>query len=76
MATRLAEIVGEAGDKVVKRVLGHADGTVTAIYNRYAYVREMRSALEKWARDLTAAKNVAATDPRLKIPRIQGRAGA
>jgi integrase len=67
VATRLAEIVGEAGDKVVKRVLGHADGTVTALYNRYAYVREMRSALERWARDLTASEDMAASVPRLKI---------
>lgn len=27
---------------------------VTAIYNRYAYVREMRRVLEVWANDLTA----------------------
>jgi hypothetical protein len=38
----------------VKRVLGHSDGSVTAIYNRYGYVREMRRALEQWAKDLTS----------------------
>ena len=37
----------------MKRVLGHSDGTVTAIYNRYGYVKEMRAALEQWASDLT-----------------------
>lgn len=53
VATRLAEQLGDEGDKLVKRVLGHSDGSVTAIYNRYAYVREMRRVLEKWANDLT-----------------------
>jgi hypothetical protein len=28
------------------RVLGRADGSVTAIYNRYGYVKEMREVLE------------------------------
>jgi integrase len=55
VATRLAESLGDQGDKLIKRVLGHSDGTVTAIYNRYAYVREMRQVLEKWANDLTAS---------------------
>jgi integrase len=54
VATRLAEVLGDQGDKLVKRVLGHSDGSVTAIYNRYAYVREMRCVLEVWASDLTA----------------------
>jgi integrase len=53
VATRLAEALGDQGDKLVKRVLGHSDGSVTAIYNRYGYVREMRKALERWADDLT-----------------------
>jgi integrase len=53
VATRLAETLGDQGDKLVTRVLGHSDGSVTAIYNRYAYVREMRKALEVWANELT-----------------------
>jgi integrase len=53
VATRLAESLGDEGDKLVKRVLGHSDGSVTAIYNRYAYVREMRRAMEQWVNDLT-----------------------
>jgi integrase len=53
VATRLAEALGDQGDKLVKRVLGHSDGSVTAIYNRYAYVKEMRRVLEIWANDLT-----------------------
>lgn len=55
VATRLAESLGDVGDKLVKRVLGHSDGSVTAIYNRYGYVKEMRKALEQWANDLTKA---------------------
>jgi integrase len=54
VATRLAEALGDQGDKLVKRFLGHSDGSVTAIYNRYAYVREMRRVLEVWANDLMA----------------------
>jgi integrase len=60
VATRLAEALGEQGEKLVKRVLGHSDGSVTAIYNRYAYVREMRTALEKWASELTAVASAQA----------------
>lgn len=55
VATRLAEVLGDAGTSVIKRVLGHSDGSVTAIYNRYGYVREMRRVLEQWADDLTGA---------------------
>jgi hypothetical protein len=55
VATRLAELLGDEGDKLVKRVLGHSDGSVTAIYNRYGYIREMRRALEMWANELTGA---------------------
>jgi integrase len=54
VATRLAEQLGDEGDKLIKRVLGHADGSVTSIYNRYGYVREMRRVLEKWANELIA----------------------
>lgn len=54
VATRLAEILGYEGDKLVKRVLGHADSSVTALYNQYGYVREMRRALELWANELTS----------------------
>jgi len=69
VATRLAEALGENGEKLVKRVLGHADGSVTAIYNRYAYVREMRKALERWADELTKSTpdehTIALSDTRL-----------
>jgi integrase len=54
VATRIAEKLGVGGEQLIQRVLGHSDGSVTAIYNRYGYVREMRSVLEQWAMDLTA----------------------
>jgi hypothetical protein len=54
VATRIAEQLGVGGEQLIKRVLGHADGSVTAIYNRYGYVKEMREVLERWAEDLTA----------------------
>lgn len=62
VATMLAEQLGDQGDQLVKRVLGHSDGSVTAIYNRYGYVREMRRALEKWANDLTAEPSRESTE--------------
>jgi integrase len=58
VATRLAEVLGDEGDKLIKRVLGHSDGSVTAIYNRYGYVREMRRALVAWASELTSDTEV------------------
>jgi integrase len=58
VATRLAELLGDQGDKLIKRVLGHSDGSVTAIYNRYGYVREMRRALEAWAAELLSNADV------------------
>jgi integrase len=52
VATRIAEQLGVGGEQLIRRVLGHADGSVTAIYNRYGYVKEMREVLERWAQDL------------------------
>jgi integrase len=51
--THIAESLGIGGEPLIKRLLGHADGSVTAIYNRYGYMREMLAALEAWARELT-----------------------
>ena len=65
VATRLAEQLGVGGEQLIKRVLGHADGSVTAIYNRYGYVKEMRAVLETWAADLTGASNVTSLHPKL-----------
>ena len=42
---------------MIKRVLRHADGSVTAIYNRYGYVKETRAVLEHWVMDLTAGES-------------------
>lgn len=53
VATRIAELLGVGGEQLIRRVLGHADGSVTAIYNRYGYVKEMRTALEQWVEELT-----------------------
>lgn len=58
VATRIAEVLGDEGDKLIKRVLGHSDGSVTAIYNRYGYVREMRRALEAWTTELLSGSEV------------------
>jgi integrase len=58
VATRIAEATGEAGDKLVKRVLGHVDQSVTAIYNRYAYVKEVRKVLSEWANELLATEKM------------------
>ena len=49
----MTEIV-RRGEQLIKRVLAHSDGSVTAIYNRYGYVKEMRAVPEHWATDLTA----------------------
>ncbi len=58
VATRMAELLGDEGDKLIKRVLGHSDGSVTAIYNRYGYVREIRRALEAWATELLSEAEI------------------
>ncbi|MGH8217485.1 MAG: tyrosine-type recombinase/integrase [Steroidobacteraceae bacterium] len=75
VATRMAESLGDEGDKLIKRVLGHSDGSVTAIYNRYGYVREMRRALEQWANDLTCMEPSRQSSP-LANSREVGSVGA
>lgn len=73
VATRIAEQLGVGGEQLIKRVLGHSDGSVTAIYNRYGYVKEMRTVLERWSEELTAPaaphRQLASTEgpPVLKI---------
>ena len=52
VATRPGESLGVGGEQLIKKVLGHSEGSVTAIYNRYGYVKEMRVGLEVWAREL------------------------
>jgi hypothetical protein len=76
VAMRLAEALGEQGEKLVKRVLGHSDGSVTAIYNRYAYVREMRTVLEKCANELTALVCASINESWRTMIAMRSRAGA
>ena len=57
VATRLGEALGVGGEQLIRKVLGHSDGGVTAIYNRYGYVKEMRACLESWAEELTASSS-------------------
>jgi integrase len=73
VATRIAEATGEAGDKLVKRVLGHAEVGATAIYNRYAYVREVRKALTDWANELLATETMhyVCPDSRIVVPQTE-----
>lgn len=66
VATRIAEKLGVGGEQLIKRVLGHSDGSVTAIYNRYGYVKEMRAVLAQWAMDLTGDASRAALRIRRK----------
>ncbi len=72
VATRIAERLGVGGEQLIKRVLGHSDGSVTAIYNRYGYVKEMRAVLDQWAIDLTAdeSKVRSIRQKTLDIPRV------
>ncbi len=51
--SHVAESLGIGGEPLIKRLLGHSDNSVTSIYNRYGYLKEMRAALEAWARELT-----------------------
>jgi integrase len=46
VATSIAEALGIGGEPLVARLLGHSQNSVTAIYNRYGYLKEMRAALE------------------------------
>lgn len=83
VATRIAEQLGVGGEQLIKRVLGHSDGSVTAIYNRYGYVKEMRAVLEQWASDLTRSQTaelsvsarVAITEVTSDARRLPARAG-
>jgi integrase len=50
---------------VVDKVLNHVSGTirgVAAVYNRFAYLDERRSALEAWARHVCSTANPADTN--------------
>ena len=51
-ATGMAKL--GVGRFIVARVLGHADPSVTGIYDRYEYLAEKREALTKWAEHVMA----------------------
>ncbi len=63
---------GDDSESAWVSILGHSDGSVTAIYNRYGYVKEMRSVLDQWAIDLTAdeSKVRSIRQKTLDIPRV------
>lgn len=46
-------------------MLGHSDGSVTAVYNRYGYVREMGACLAAWANELLGAPTTEIKAPML-----------
>jgi hypothetical protein len=51
MATGMARL--EVQPHVIERILNHVSGTISgvaAVYNRFQYLNEMRSGLEKWAK--------------------------
>jgi integrase len=50
-ATQLAAL--RTRPKIIDAILNHKDGSVGAIYNRYAYAQEKRDALEAWAHKLS-----------------------
>ncbi len=52
----VATALSEAGVSrvVVSKVLNHIDASVTAIYDRYEYMKEMRAALDAWGRKVEA----------------------
>ena len=52
VATNLAKLGYDR--LLIKRVLNHKDSSVTAIYDRYTYINEVRDALQNWADKLDA----------------------
>jgi hypothetical protein len=52
IATHIAEQHGVGGEQLIRRVLAHSDGSVTAAYNRCGYLKEMRQVLTAWAEAL------------------------
>jgi integrase len=69
VATWVAEDLGMQGDKVVKRVLGHADSDVTSIYNQYGYVKEVRACLSRLAGQLLVGRQMRYVSPASRFAR-------
>jgi integrase len=53
----------------IARVLNHSDSSVTAIYNRHAYLAEKRRALDLWANRLS---EIVASAPQRIVPLRKG----
>jgi integrase len=53
VASMIAGALGIEGERFLKRVLDHADGSATEIYNRYSCIRELRRVLGNWTLELT-----------------------
>ncbi len=71
VASMIAATLGIEGERFLKRVLDHADGSATAIYNRYSYINELREVLSNWTTELTRdqpAWSLAPYDYREQIP--------
>ena len=45
VATHIAEGLGTGGEQLIWKILGHSDGSVTAIYYRYDYAHRDASRL-------------------------------
>ena len=50
----------------ISKVLNHAEGGVTRIYDRHSYLTEKREALERWSQKL--GKSVLRSDADIRIP--------
>ena len=73
VASMIAATLGIEGERFLKRVLDHADGSATAIYNRYSYINELREVLSNWTADLTKdqpAWSFVPYDSRAQIPAV------
>jgi integrase len=55
----------------ISRVLNHAEGGVTKIYNRYSYHGEKRIALDAWARKLQSIVGIAQPEGIVDIAEVR-----
>lgn len=46
---------------VIKKILNHVDGDITAVYDRHSYDSEKQKALNKWGRELKSITTAAAS---------------
>jgi integrase len=57
----------------ISRVLNHAEGGVTKIYNRYSYHGEKRAALDAWAKKLAGTVGVAQPESVVDLVEQRGK---